>query len=145
MAAEPVFIDTNVLVYANQQRSKHHAAAFLLLDEAERDGAALWISRQVLREHLASVTRPQGGEPALPMVVALERVRYFAARFNVAEDGPDTFYKLTELLAQVPTGGKQVHDANLVATMLAHGITRLLTFNSSDLRRFSPLVEIVAP
>ena len=145
MAAEPVFVDTNVLVYANQQRSKHHAAALFLLDAAERDGAALWISRQVLREYLASVTRPQGSEPALPMALALERVRYFAARFEVAEDGPDTFRKLTELLAQAPTGGKQVHDANLVATMLAHGITRLLTFNAADLRRFSPWVEVVAP
>ena len=68
-----------------------------------------------------------------------------AISFSVAEDTPDIFRRLTELLAQVPTGGKQVHDANLVATMLAYGITCLLTFNAADLRRFSPWVEIVAP
>jgi predicted nucleic acid-binding protein len=38
-----------------------------------------------------------------------------------------------------------VHDANLVATMLAHGITRLLTFNAADFRRFGSLVELVPP
>ena len=38
-------------------------------------------------------------------------------------------------------GGKQVHDANIVATMLAHGETRLLTFNQADFRRFAGLIE----
>ncbi len=42
-------------------------------------------------------------------------------------------------------GGKQVHDANIVATMLAHGETRLLTFNGADFRRFSSVIEVVAP
>ena len=42
-------------------------------------------------------------------------------------------------------GGKQVHDANIVATMLARGVTRLLTFNAADFRRFEPLVELIAP
>jgi predicted nucleic acid-binding protein len=38
-----------------------------------------------------------------------------------------------------------VHDANIVATMLAHGETRLLTFNGADFRRFASLIEVVAP
>lgn len=42
-------------------------------------------------------------------------------------------------------GGKQVHDANIVATMLAHGERRLLTFNIRDFRRFSAHIELVNP
>ncbi len=42
-------------------------------------------------------------------------------------------------------GGKQVHDANIAATMLAHGITRLLTFNVADFQRFAGLIELIAP
>ncbi len=38
-----------------------------------------------------------------------------------------------------------MHDANIVATMLAHGETRLLTFNGADFRRFASLIEVVAP
>ena len=45
----------------------------------------------------------------------------------------------------VAFGGKQVHDANIVATMLAHGERRLLTFNGADFRRFEPMIEVVAP
>jgi predicted nucleic acid-binding protein len=42
-------------------------------------------------------------------------------------------------------GGRQVHDANVVATMLAHGERRLLTFNEADFRRFTPLIEVITP
>ena len=145
MDGEQTFVDTNVLVYASQKQSKFHTQAVTHLDQARQAGQTLWISRQVLREYLSVVTRPQSGQALLPMPLAISDVQTFERTFNVAEDTPDIFRRLTELLAQVPTGGKQVHDANLVATMLAHVITRLLTFNSSDLRRFSPLVEIVAP
>lgn len=41
--------------------------------------------------------------------------------------------------------GKQVHGANIVATMLAHGETRLLTFNLADFQRFDSLIELIAP
>jgi hypothetical protein len=42
-------------------------------------------------------------------------------------------------------GGRQVHDDNVVATTLAHGERRLLTFSEVDFRRFTPLIEVVAP
>jgi predicted nucleic acid-binding protein len=41
--------------------------------------------------------------------------------------------------------GRQVHDANIVATMLAHGETRLLTSNRSDFKRFAHAIEVVEP
>jgi hypothetical protein len=45
----------------------------------------------------------------------------------------------------VPLGRRQVHDANIVASMLAHGETRLLTFNAADFTRFQPRIELAAP
>ena len=38
-----------------------------------------------------------------------------------------------------------IDDANVVATMLAYGERRLLTFNAGDFRRFAGLVEVVVP
>lgn len=70
-------------------------------------------------------------------------VERFLAHLNMAEDGPQVTKELLQLLANHVIGGKQVHDANIVATMLAHGITRLLTFNEGDFRRFNSLIEIV--
>jgi predicted nucleic acid-binding protein len=54
----PVFLDTNVLVYASLALSPFHAAATERLAALEGDGVDLWVSRQVLREYLAAMTRP---------------------------------------------------------------------------------------
>ena len=145
MAVDPVFVDTNVLVYASQKHSPFNTRAIAELERARRDGAALWISRQVLREYVAAVTRPQLDQAPLTMTEAIADVRGFERDFNVAEDGPEVFDRLLELLARVPAAGKQVHDANLVATMLAYGVARLLTFNLGDFRRFAGLIDLVTP
>jgi len=38
--------------------------------------------------------------------------------------------------------GKKAHDTRLVATMQRHGLTHLLTFNSSDFQRFTNIVVL---
>jgi predicted nucleic acid-binding protein len=71
MAADPTFVDTNVLVYASQKRSAFHVQALACLQQARGECRALWISRQVLREYLATVTRPQRDQAPLPMAEAI--------------------------------------------------------------------------
>lgn len=72
MAAEPVFVDTNVLVYAHVAEAPWHQEAQEAIADHEAAGAPLWISRQVLREYLVSLTRPQQFPipPELATVVA---------------------------------------------------------------------------
>ncbi|MBL8131909.1 MAG: hypothetical protein JNL42_08630 [Anaerolineae bacterium] len=48
-------------------------------------------------------------------------------------------------LISYPTSGKQVHDANLVATMLVYGIDTLLTINMDDLKRYMDRITLVSP
>ena len=67
------------------------------------------------------------------------------ATLTVAEDGPQATAELMRLLAQHTSGGKQTHEANIIATMLAHGIPRLLTFSEAGFRRFNVLIEVVTP
>lgn len=50
---------------------------------------------------------------------------------------------LIALCRAMDIGGKQVHDANIVATMLAHGTRRLPTFNAADFRRYGDRIEFV--
>lgn len=50
--------------------------------------------------------------------------------------------QLLTLLTELPGGGKQVHDANIVATMLAFDIPTLLTQNVGDFRRFDQRIRI---
>ena len=41
-----------------------------------------------------------------------------------------------------PRWGRQIHDANIVATKLAYGERRLLTVNVADFRRYADRIEI---
>jgi predicted nucleic acid-binding protein len=50
---------------------------------------------------------------------------------------------LLELVEHFNVKGKQIHDANIVATMLAYGIKRLLTFNTADFERYRSVIEIL--
>ena len=38
---------------------------------------------------------------------------------------------------------KQVHDANIVATMQVYGIDQLLTHNVADFARFQPRIAVL--
>lgn len=142
MAAEPVFVDTNVLVYLTRRWASEHEATRRVVVRLQNEGRPLWISPQVLREYLAVVTRPQATAPALPLSTAISDVRRFATLFNVTGEGPAVLDRLLQVLAAYPSAGKQVHDANLVATMLENGIKCLLTFNRSDFARFGGVIAL---
>ncbi|MCC6629585.1 MAG: PIN domain-containing protein [Chloroflexi bacterium] len=144
-AARLSFVDTNVLVYASVVEAPLHAVALEAIRVHERAGQTLWISRQVLREFLATLSRPQTFAAPLAPAVLTAQVRDFETRFHVIEDGPAVTARLLTLLEQIPTGGRQVHDANIVATMLSADIDQLLTFNPHDFARFTGLITVVTP
>jgi predicted nucleic acid-binding protein len=140
-----VFVDTNILVYATQASSPRRDAARDALHRFSSGEPRMCISRQILREYLSVVTRPQLFLNPVPMAEALADVVGFASDFDLLEDGPEVGKRLIELCRLVPIAGRQVHDANIVATMLAHGENRLLTMNRGDFRRFEPRIELVEP
>jgi predicted nucleic acid-binding protein len=55
VVAEPTFLDTNILVYASVEESPFHTAALNTIATLEQDNVPLWISRQVIREYLATL------------------------------------------------------------------------------------------
>ena len=138
-----MFVDTNVLVKARILEAPDHDIARASLERAFEEPEPLRISRQVLREYLAVVTRPQTWPVALEREDALNDVERLVAVFAVLEDGPVVTDWLVSLCRQVAVGGRQIHDANIVATMLAHGERRLLTFNAADFRRYGDRIELV--
>ena len=133
-----------MLVNAMAENAPNHSIALSRLERASEKSEPLRISRQILREYLAAVTRPQHGRDAVSRESALSDVDRFASEFEILEDGPSVTATLTALCRNIPMGGSQIHDANIVATMLAHGENRLMTFNVADFRRFGDLIEIVS-
>lgn len=138
-----MFVDTNVLVAARFVNAPDNAAACRCLDRAGNSKEPLHISRQIVREYLAAVTRPQLWAEPLAMADAIADVKRLISSFTLLEDGPNVMAMLLVLCHEVPVGGKQIHDANIAATMLAHGERRLLTLNANDFRRYGERIELV--
>jgi predicted nucleic acid-binding protein len=64
---------------------------------------------------------------------------------KVADETAQVTTQLFALLKAHPTAGKQVHDANIVATMLAYDIDTLLTLNIADFKRFESKIKLISP
>ncbi len=138
-----MFIDANVLVKSRILRAPDHDIARARLEHALQSPEPVRISRQVVREYLSVVTRPQTQPIAITREDALDDVNRLISSFEVLEDGPVVTESLIALCREVSVGGRQIHDANIVATMLAHGERRLLTFNTADFRRYGDRIELV--
>jgi predicted nucleic acid-binding protein len=142
-AVDPVFVDTNILIYARAAGSPFHALASTKLRNLAAAGHPLWTSRQVLREYLATMSRPGTLTAPLAMATLISDVQVLGTQLAIAEDGAAVMARLLMLFGSVACAGRQIHDANIVATMLTHGISRLLTHNIADFQRYSALVTLI--
>lgn len=143
MSARRVFIDTNVLIRATIDTAPLHQEAREMLDALWEARVELVTSQQVLREYMANTTRPQTYSPPLPTHEVLSQVEDFRKNFTVCVDTPAVLVKLIELVSKVPVGGKQIHDANIVATMLVFNVDELLTNNFADFERYRAFIRVI--
>lgn len=139
---DPLFVDTNGLLYATDIDSPWHTLATAALNAARRGGVELVISPQVINEYLAVSTRPGIG-PALSRVEILENIQTFLTEFTLLPEDRTVARALFALVQTFAVSGRQVHDANIVATMQAHGINRLLTHNEADFARYAGIITVV--
>jgi predicted nucleic acid-binding protein len=144
MAADPVFIDTNVLIAASVSAHPSHGVASAYLARLEADGAPACISGQVCREFLVVLTRQPVAGRVFTTHEALAALDTWLSACVVFEENEAVLTELLELVPRHGVKGKQVHDANIVATMRANGLKRLATFNIADFARFEHEIAVEA-
>jgi toxin-antitoxin system PIN domain toxin len=138
--------DTNVLIYAYYEDAPQYPAAFPLHDRAQEAGASLRLSPQVLAEFYAVITNPRRVSAPFTIDEALaeiEKLRAFPG-LTLLPIPLDVVDRWVALLREHPVAGRQVFDAQLVATMLGNSVTRLYTFNRTDFEQF-PGIEVLTP
>jgi predicted nucleic acid-binding protein len=139
-----IFSDTNILIYATNTQSPWQSIAKQALQKTRTQNIELIVSTQILREYLAAATRLNATGSEMPLDKILENIQSFRENFTVVEDNQlAVLDKLVDLVQSTSTAGKQIHDANIVATMLVHGIDHLLTHNITDFQRFSEFIKIL--
>ncbi len=78
-----------------------------------------------------------------PSIAAAELAR-LKRMFELLPDTP-TIYPIWEgLVIQHKVSGKPAHDARLVAAMLAHGLTSIVTFDATGFSRYGG-IEVIHP
>jgi predicted nucleic acid-binding protein len=133
-AGNRYFVDTNVLAYALISSAPQNFMAMRLLQRLDDEDAEIWISRQVLRELAVVLSRSSHKDQVTASL------RGVATSFCIAEEHELVSEQLFLLLDQFQVSGKNIHDANIVATMLAYDIRHLLTYDTADFRRFAGLI-----
>jgi len=141
----PIFVDTNVLIRMHVESAPDHQTIQEVIKRLIEDDYELWISRQVLREYSSVLTREQTYTKLIAPPLIAAQIRLFEARYRVADENAQVTAGLCNLMDTILMGGKQIHDANIVATMQVYGILRLLTLNPVDFNRFAKYITIVTP
>jgi len=100
---------------------------------------------QVIYEYWVVATRPLVNNGfGLNAEAADELVSDWVQNFRLLLDEREVFTHWRELVSKHEVKGKLAHDARLVAAMLRHGISKLLTYNKADFARFIE-IEVVSP
>jgi predicted nucleic acid-binding protein len=133
-----VLIDTNVLIYAtleNDPRSKR--ARELLLSSSGDD---VFTSVQNLAEMYPSLTGPRMEKPDQP-AVARAKIQSIASlpSLQVLPLTGDVQAIALELCEKYGITRQKYYDAQIVATMIAHGIRTMMTENEKDFRDMSEI------
>lgn len=141
--AETLFVDTNVLLSATDESRACHRLARALIGQGGASGIHGATSGQILREYLVVATRPVG-ENGLGMssVDALSNIEQFARRLALCDETESVSKRLRSLVRTHGLTGKSIHDANVVATMAAHGIRNLVTENPGDFDRYPEVMAL---
>jgi predicted nucleic acid-binding protein len=137
--------DTNLLLRSAEQGHPMQAVAQDALVALRASGESVCLVPQNLVEFWAVTTRPierNGlGMTAVEAEAELVRLEGF---FPVLPDTAAIHAEWRRLVTTHQITGLRVHDTRLVAAMIAHGLTHILTFNPDDFRRYAE-ITVVTP
>lgn len=136
-------LDTNVLVSSTAPQRKLHGVAQRVVRRASLEGQTC-VSGQILREYLVVATRPPASNGlGLVPTDAAANVAAFLSVMRCLDENGKVQERLAELVRTHECRGVAIHDANIVATALAHGVPAIVTENWADFRQFDGLVKVI--
>lgn len=146
MSVDPGILDANVLAYAVNADAPQNAAARALLEETRDPSSLLYVTSQILCEFYSVITSPRCVAVASSPTEALRTISAMLALpgLHVLPIPASAVEGWMDLLQRHPVTGGKVFDLQIVATMLAHGVHRIYTFNTGDFAIF-PELTVVTP
>jgi predicted nucleic acid-binding protein len=99
----------------------------------------IYLLPQIVTEfwRVATATASQRGGFGWDITKADLKVQQLEFDFPIRYDNAEVYLKWRALVRLVGVSGAQVYDARIVAAMLTHNISHILTFNTDDFQRYS--------
>jgi predicted nucleic acid-binding protein len=138
-------LDTNILLRSRDITSPD----FHLIDKTIKylisNNHQCFITSQVIIEFWVVATRPVNVN-GLGWTVAqtTQAVQMLINQFDLLEETPDVFSIWFNLVTTYNISGKRTHDIHILAVMLAHNISHILTLNPKDFIAV-PEITIIHP
>jgi len=148
MAAEPVFLDTSLIVAASVQSHPAYLSSVSFFSQMAESGKAPCMSLQVCREFMVSLTRaPIGGQVHTTSEALAPLEDWLVAATLLLEDRSVQRHWWERLVEKYSVCGEQMHDCHIVATMLGSGVLSCIaTRNAPDFERHrSEGIRIIGP
>jgi predicted nucleic acid-binding protein len=136
-------VDTNVLLRSVDLSHPMNSNATNAINTLRNSGELLHIVPQNLIEFWNVYTRPLErnglGRTAVETEAEVKRLKTL---FPLLLDTEAIYQEWEKLAIAYGIRGINVHDARLVAAMLVHGLTHILTFNMSDFARYAEVTAV---
>ena len=139
----PYMADTNILLRFVAPTDPNHALVRDAIYSLLVSGEEVCYTSQNLAEFWNVCTRPVTSRSGFGLSVEEtdRRAKLVERYFTFLPDSVAVHAQWRSLVVDYRVSGVQVHDARLVAAMLVHGLTHIITFNTTDFARY---IEITA-
>jgi predicted nucleic acid-binding protein len=140
-----VLVDTNILLRSvepgHAQRALAVGAVYRLLAE----NTPVYFALQNIAEFWNVATRAiENNGLSLSVSYTLGVVEKIEDLLTLLPDTPAVYAEWKRIIVEHRVSGVKVHDARLIATTVTHGVSRLLTFDVDDFRRYIG-IEVMNP
>jgi len=138
--------DTNIFLRLAEKNSPERQTILDALRKLRANNEIICCTPQVIAEFWNVCTRPQSARGGLGLTISQteRKADLIQKYFQMLPDSLAAFNEWRKLVSKYQISGVSVHDAKLVASMLAHGIQTLVTFNVRDFQRF-PVITTIHP
>jgi predicted nucleic acid-binding protein len=139
-----IAVDTNVLIGAIQTFDQStQRAARGSVKSLYRAGEALFCFPQNLIEFWSASTRTANSNGlGFSPEQAARHLDRFQRIFRVLPDTPEIFLAWRKLALRYRVSGIKVHDTRIVAAMTVHRVSKILTFDLEDFKRYENITVL---
>ncbi|CAN5302354.1 hypothetical protein BH20ACI2_BH20ACI2_23220 [soil metagenome] len=139
-------LDTSVLIGSIHDGSPRQESSIKAVNVLLGQSEDLLVVPQNLVEFWAVATRPDMANGlGLSSEQTENEIFQIKLQFVLKPEDETIFENWESLVTTYRVSGKTTHDARIVAAMQTHKIENLLTFNVSDFKRYSKIINVVAP